>query len=172
MKRSMKKVINYLENISLEQEEYIISEPNFSNDLYAILENFFKQMQDVLKNYSDYVTDLFLEVFRMTNKFIKISEFVGKGFKTYYVNCNKNLIARIKCLDSSSLIEKTLKKLKSAIFFSATLTPLDYYVQCLGREILLFYDSISHYHGRDESRYVFSLEKRGGCSNYNPGYSG
>ena len=132
MKRAMKKVINYLENITLEQEEYIISEPNFSNDLYAILENFFKQMQDVLKNYSDYVTDLFLEVFRMTNKFIKISEFVGKGFKTYYVNCNKNLIARIKCLDSSSLIEKTLKKLKSAIFFSATLTPLDYYVQCLG----------------------------------------
>lgn len=132
IKRSMKKICSYFENLDFEQKEYLVCENNFSDEFYGYVDVLFKQMQDVLKNYPDYSSDLFLDAFRMTNKFLKISEFVGQGFKTYFVINNDNIYARIKCLDSSSLIKKTLTKLKSAIFFSATLTPLDYYVKCLG----------------------------------------
>lgn len=132
MKRIMKKVCSTFEKEVEEGQEYIIKKPNFSEEFYMYIDSLFRNMQDVLKNYPEYCTDLFLDVFRMTNEFLKISEFIGNGFRTYIVNKNDNIIARIKCLDSSSLIAKTLKKIRSAIFFSATLTPLDYYVKCLG----------------------------------------
>lgn len=133
IKRAMKKIISYLNEQEFEENSfYLIKENGFESELYNLLQLFFKHSQDILKNYPDYSSDLFLEVFRMTNRFLKISEFVNESFVCYYEKTNESIEAKIKCIDSSSLINETLKKIKASVFFSATLTPMEYYVKCLG----------------------------------------
>ncbi len=131
-KRTLKKVIVYLNDIKECEDEYMIQEGDFDPYFYDLLINYFKQCQDILKNFPEVNYDIFIENFRNVNRFLKISEFISKGFITYYQKENENLFAHIKCVDSSKLVKDTLKKLKSSIFFSATLTPIDYYVKCLG----------------------------------------
>ena len=131
-KRSLKKIIVYLNDINECEDEYMIQEEDFDPYFYELLMNYFKQCQDILKNFPEVNYDIFIDNFRNVNRFLKISEFISKGFITYYQKDNSNLFAHIKCVDSSKLVKDTLRKLKSSIFFSATLTPIDYYVKCLG----------------------------------------
>ena len=131
-KRSLKKIIVYLSDIRDCDDEYMIQEDDFDPYFYELLMNYFRQCQDILKNFPEVNYDIFIDNFRNVNRFLKISEFIKKGFITYYQKENDNLIAHIKCADSSNLVKDTLRKLKSSIFFSATLTPIDYYVKCLG----------------------------------------
>ena len=131
-KRSLKKIIVYLSDIRDCDDVYMIQEDDFDPYFYELLMNYFRQCQDILKNFPEVNYDIFIDNFRNVNRFLKISEFIKKGFITYYQKENDNLIAHIKCVDSSNLVKDTLRKLKSSIFFSATLTPIDYYVKCLG----------------------------------------
>ena len=131
-KRSLKKIIVYLNDINECEDEYMIQEEDFDPYFYELLMNYFKQCQDILKNFPEVNYDIFIDNFRNVNRFLKISEFISKGFITYYQKDKDNLFAHIKCVDSSKLVKDTLRKLKSSIFFSATLTPIDYYVKCLG----------------------------------------
>ncbi|MBE6142824.1 MAG: ATP-dependent DNA helicase [Erysipelotrichaceae bacterium] len=131
-KRALKKIIVYLNDIKECDDEYMIQEGDFDPYFYELLMNYFRQCQDILKNYPDVNYDIFIDNFRNVNRFLKISEFIGKGFTTYYQKSEDNLFAIIKCVDSSSLVKDTLRKLKASIFFSATLTPIEYYVNCLG----------------------------------------
>lgn len=130
-KRALKKAILHLENFK-DEENIVMVNDDFDGSFYSILNQIFKQGQDILKNYQNSVNEEFLEVFRNVNEFLKISEFISSDFKLYYERKDGDIIANIRCVDSSKLIAKTLKKLKSSIFFSATLTPIDYYVKCLG----------------------------------------
>ena len=131
-KRSLKKIIVYLNDIKECEDEYMIQEDDFDPYFYELLMNYFKQCQDILKNFPEVNYDIFIDNFRNVNRFLKISEFISKGFITYYQKNEDDLFVHIKCVDSSKLVKDTLKKLKSSIFFSATLTPIDYYVKCLG----------------------------------------
>ena len=45
---------------------------------------------------------------------------------------DKDVVIKLFCIDTSYLLSEVLKKGKTAIFFSATLTPLDYYKNILG----------------------------------------
>ena len=131
-KRALKKIILYFNDIDECEEQYMIQENNFDDYLYELLFNYFKQCQDILKNFPEVNYEIFIENFRNVNRFLKISEFISNGFTTYYQKDNDDLKAYIKCVDSSKLVKDTLRKLKSSVFFSATLTPIDYYVKCLG----------------------------------------
>lgn len=130
-KRVLNKVLSYMEEQKAQQLEYVEVGNNFEQKFYQLLENLFIQMQDILKNNQDFVTNNFLDVFRQVNRFLKISQFISSNFHLYF-KCEENVIATIKCLDSSSLLKDTLDKLKASIFFSATLSPIDYYINCLG----------------------------------------
>ncbi|MDD6302972.1 MAG: ATP-dependent DNA helicase [Bacillales bacterium] len=132
-KRALKKLILYIQDVAIDMEEdYLLLSNNFPDEFYDLLENYFKQAQDILKNYSDYVSDLFTQVFVDINRLLKISDFYNSYFKCYFQKENDDVFVHIRCVDSSILLEHTLKKLKASIFFSATLTPMDYYVKCLG----------------------------------------
>ena len=130
-KKALKKGILYLSEFS-EGTDIVMVEGNIDVKLNSILNQLFKQGQDILKNYQSFVNEDFLNFFREVNEFLKISEYVSNDFKMYYERTIDDVIVNIRCVDSSKLIAKTLKKLKSAVFFSATLTPIDYYVKCLG----------------------------------------
>lgn len=60
--------------------------------------------------------------------------YYGDKYTTFLVRDDKNLSLRISCLDPSDIISSRLSLGKSAVFFSATLIPTDYYRSVLGND--------------------------------------
>lgn len=82
------------------------------------------------KSHPDY--DKVIEFYFNVGTFLKISDFYDEHYVTYFENNGRDLIIRLYCVDSSYLLSQALKRGRAAIFFSATLTPLDYHRDLLG----------------------------------------
>src|SRR5574344_1457066 len=66
---------------------------------------------------------------------MKIIEYYNDKFVFTAERVNKDIILAIKCLDSSEFILKTLKEqIFGAVFFSATMFPIEYYQKLLTQE--------------------------------------
>ncbi|MBU5439713.1 ATP-dependent DNA helicase [Tissierella sp. MSJ-40] len=79
------------------------------------------------ENYED-VIELYFKLIT----FIKISDFYDEHYVTSFQQKGKDLYIKLYCVDSSYLLKEALKRGSAAIFFSATLTPLDYHMDLLG----------------------------------------
>jgi DNA excision repair protein ERCC-2 len=76
-----------------------------------------------------------LKLYFETSAFLRISELFDQHFVFYYDKRGKNDVRiKIFCLDPSQLMKENLKKAKAAVFFSATMTPLSYFIELLGGE--------------------------------------
>ncbi len=64
--------------------------------------------------------------------FLKISEFFSKDYVFLVLNDGGNFIFKLMCVNPSELLANQEKKFRSTIFFSATFTPIDYFVDILG----------------------------------------
>ena len=60
--------------------------------------------------------------------------YYGDKYTTFLIRDDKDLSVRIACLDPSDVIAARLSLGKSAVFFSATLIPTDYYRSVLGND--------------------------------------
>lgn len=72
-----------------------------------------------LKKGKDFLIDLY--------KFIVINDLLNDGFKIILNNKYDNLTIKLFCIDPSSFINKSLFHFLGTLFFSATLTPIDYF---------------------------------------------
>lgn len=131
LKRDIKKLISYFDTVK-QDEEYQIVENDFSKEFYNYLENIYSSMQDVMKNHPEYVNDEFTDASKMINRFLKIHGYLNDAFITYFEVKNDFVKAYIRCLDSASLIHNTIQNIRGAVFFSATLSPIEYYIKTLG----------------------------------------
>lgn len=66
------------------------------------------------------------------NTYLKISDFYDEHYVTSIENEGKDVRIRLYCVDPSYLMTQALLRGRAAIFFSATLTPLEYYMELLG----------------------------------------
>ncbi len=82
------------------------------------------------KNNDDY--ENVLEVYFNLISFIKISELYDDHYVTSIHEIGENLILKLYCVDPSYLLQECLKRSRTSILFSATLTPLEYYMDLLG----------------------------------------
>ena len=105
---------------------------DFSDEVYKEFNHFITVYQEVSKEHnkdvSKELTDLYIEI----NKFMKISELILERFLLYVDKADKNLTLKIYCLDASRFIAGTASSLNSTVFFSATLSPMPYYMDVLG----------------------------------------
>ena len=77
--------------------------------------------------------DELLELFFTAYTFVKVSDYYTESFRTHLlITKNSELLIRVFCLDSSSLIANSLNLGGSAVLFSATLSPLNYYQEMFG----------------------------------------
>ncbi len=91
-----------------------------------------------------------LELYFKVMDFLRVSEFYDERYVTYIENQGQDLKIKLFCLDPSYLLSEAGKRSMSSIYFSATLTPLEYFRESLG--------------GAEEDFYLklpspFSLEK-------------
>ncbi len=75
---------------------------------------------------------LLLEAFFAVQNWIRIGKLYSEEFTTYCEISNKDVSIRQFCLDPSRLVRKYAKSFRSRVYFSATFTPLDYYLNMLG----------------------------------------
>ena len=76
--------------------------------------------------------DKALELYFEISSYLKISEFYDKSYVTYIDREGSEVQIKLYCLDPSYLLSEALKRGRTAIFFSATLTPLNYFRGILG----------------------------------------
>lgn len=80
----------------------------------------------------DLVLDLYFEI----NKYLKISDYFTEGFYNVisYDSESMERSFEIKCVDPREVLKNKYKLARSAIFFSATLSPMTYFVKALAGE--------------------------------------
>lgn len=80
----------------------------------------------------DQVLDLYFEI----NKYLKISDYFTEGFYNV-ISYDKGSFERsfeIKCVDPREVLKNKYKLARASIFFSATLSPMGYFVKALSGE--------------------------------------
>jgi len=76
-----------------------------------------------------------LDLYFETVAFMRISEYFDERFVFYYEKRGKDdLRVKIFCLDPSKVMKENIKRARSAVFFSATMTPIRYFSELLGGE--------------------------------------
>ncbi len=74
------------------------------------------------------VTNLYVSV----KKYLLIAEKYGPEYLTFLERNGRNVTVSLICLDPSKALGEVLDRAKSAVFFSATLTPPEYFANILG----------------------------------------
>ena len=134
--KKLKSAINKLQKIfkayDLETDEGYNLKDNIDMELIHALSNFQKAATDYMKKVPLETKQEFTDFFFEAIRFIKISDFFNETFRFMIVKENNKLIVSIINLDPSRLLKDSLELLRGAVLFSATLSPLDYYVRMLG----------------------------------------
>ena len=122
------------------KETYEVGETivdDFSEDIYKDLNYFLTVCQDINKNDHKEMKRELLDFYLELNRFLKIAEFYGDNYISYISHRNGNIELKFFCLDASKFISRMINRVKGAILFSATLQPLDYFLDTLGGDKVL-----------------------------------
>lgn len=102
-------------------------------DLIPLLRHFLKEADAWLSKNSQAPLSVPLqEIYFQANNFLRITEFYDDNYITYGEIWGSDVKLKLFCLDPSKLVEAALQRGKAAIFFSATFSPIDYFIQLLG----------------------------------------
>lgn len=132
LKTAIRRINKLFKTYQEEKEEGYNLLDDIDNKILNALSNFQKCCSDFMKKEHQKVTDELKDFYFSTIRFSKIADFFDENFKFFIYKDQKEISLNIYNLDPSSLIGESLKKLETAVLFSGTLSPLDYYVQMLG----------------------------------------
>ncbi|HHT93153.1 MAG TPA: ATP-dependent DNA helicase [Clostridiaceae bacterium] len=126
------KVIRYFNklNKSLDDKDYVVTE-EFDNTMYMLVNDFTVCLTEFLHKVGsddEKVTELFMNCLF----FCKLLEIYDERFCYYTRKENSDIFACVYLADPSKIIGETLELGRSAILFSGTLEPLQYYYQGFG----------------------------------------
>lgn len=118
--------------ISEEFEGYF-NENELPENLFVLLKNFQKTTEKWLSmNMKTSYRKNLLETYFAILNFTRISELFDEFYTTCYENENRDFRIKLFCLNPAKLLNKSLERCNSAIFFSATMTPSEYFEDILG----------------------------------------
>ncbi len=73
-----------------------------------------------------------LQFFFDAYDYVKKTELYSDKYITYYEKKGSNLIVNLYCIDPSDNLRQALMEMKGVVYFSATLLPMNYYMDLLG----------------------------------------
>ena len=118
-------------------EEYPIGDTKigmFDKTEINAINNYLLACADVNKNHHDVVSEEFTEFYLDLNKFIKLLDFYDQTFQLYVTKRDEDdVVIKLFCIDPSEHLKRTMDQVKGKIFFSATLSPYDYYMDVISR---------------------------------------
>lgn len=164
-KKLPKKVKNNLVNI-IEYMQIVKSYKN-NDGLYELenkfinfltrFESHYQQMLD--KDYKK-ISQIYKDTYLNVHRFLKNSNYLEnfKGFKIYYSKYKDNIYIKILCISPNLFIKEKTNKFLNTLFFSATLTPFDYFRKVLLGDNLK-YKELSFETPFDEKRLNFIIAR-------------
>ncbi|WP_436376272.1 ATP-dependent DNA helicase [Cytobacillus sp. BC1816] len=142
-------------------ENQEVAEKDPPEELFEVLEEFVQNAENYLGQNRSNTDEELLEVFFAAQNFIRIGKLYDERFVTYIQKQRNDLIIKLFCLDPSNLLRKARKGYKSAIFFSATLMPLNYYLDMLGFQEEDYIVSVPSPFSKDQAKvYIQPLSTR------------
>jgi len=116
------------------EENGVSTSPEFPDSLIEPLETALEEAESwLVKNQPTEFREALLALYFQMHSFRRTAELYDERFVTI-IESDPDMKVRQFCLDPSLLLRKALVRGKAAIFFSATLTPMDYYRTLLGGE--------------------------------------
>lgn len=136
VKRRLTQLDNEVELINQtfkEQSEEYMVEHNPLDSLEKAMLNFNEATREWLPKQPDSeLTTSILDLFFANNKYVKISEYFDESYRVLVKKTDTGINIEEQILDPSPYLDASLKKGKGAVFFSATLSPVEYYEETLG----------------------------------------
>ena len=137
LKKNLTKIKVIFEELLLSNElgETLIS--NLNLEQYKALVNFSNKYIEISKDHHEDITKELTSFYLEINRFLRLYElFDGDIFRLFVRKKeNDDISLNLLCLDASSFLRATSNSLKGSIYFSATLSPIEYYMDTLGGHI-------------------------------------
>ena len=110
-----------------------VSEREQPHELYPLLKSFTEETErwlslNIRTSYREKLLDLYYDV----TGFLKISEHFDACYAAFSEKKGRDLRIKLFCIDPSRHLSSRLSLLRSTVFFSATMTPANYYKRILG----------------------------------------
>lgn len=123
-----------VETSTVGQADYCIMEKPVI-DLLPLLRKFISLAEEWLttNEMADFREEL-LDIYFKVYSFLRTADMYNERYVTYVEKVEKDIKLKQFCVDPSYLLHQALTRGRAAIFFSATLTPLDYFCEMLGGE--------------------------------------
>src|SRR5581483_9969273 len=114
------------------QDDLVCTSLEFPESLIEPLETALEEAERwLVKNQPAEFREALLALYFRLHAFRRTAEVYDERFVAI-IESDQSIMVRLFCLDPSLLLRKALARGKAAIFFSATLTPMDYYRTLLG----------------------------------------
>ena len=115
------------------ESDYPIAEQNLPDDLIPLLRGFlFISERWLAQNIKTAFREALLNLYFTVSGFIRVADQYDQSYASCYEKIGKDLKLKLFCVDPSVHLEKVMLRCQSAIFFSATMTPMDYFRNILG----------------------------------------
>lgn len=112
-----------------------IADRDAPDELYPLLRDFMAAAEKWLeKNLKSVFREELLERYFETGSFLRVAEQFDESYAACYEAQAPDMRLKLFCIDPSRQIGAALARCRSAVFFSATLTPLDYFQTMLASE--------------------------------------
>lgn len=129
--RSLFRVMREMDSVYTKGEGERFALPDGVEELYFPLRGAMKALEVFLiEEQSHERYDEILELYFSMHAFVRLLDVYGEGFTTVVDRATGSL--KILCLDPSRVLRESLMAARTAVLFSATLTPLSYFKRVLG----------------------------------------
>lgn len=105
-----------------------IAEKEKPEELIALVERFSEAIEPLLEGASAEWLNLYFQ----SQQFLRAAKLYDARYATLTDVARNDVSIKLYCLDPSELLKGTVKGYRSAVYFSATLSPLGYYMDMLG----------------------------------------
>lgn len=114
------------------EEGYFVTAAR-QEEFLKLISKYTSVCEAVLKEHQDLGEDSnFLQLYFEALHFMTIADFYDEGYVTFVEAQGSEVILKLFCLDPSYLLGEALQRGGSAVLFSATLSPLEYFREMLG----------------------------------------
>lgn len=131
--RRIGKINSWLVQMRRTCEEGRRSQKPPPQDLYPLLRGFLKATESWLaQNIKAPFRDDLLNLYFAVCGFMRVGEYYNECYATCYEPTEADFKLKLFCIDPSGHLREALARSRAAVFFSATLTPPDYFRKILG----------------------------------------
>ena len=133
IKRHLSSIYKMFEGMENEYEDDETLFDTLTLEQYREFNSFLDAYTEVSKDYHEDITKELTDFFLEVNRFMRIYEIYDEEiFKLYVKKSDEDISINIFCVDASRFLRSTVDMLKGSVFFSATLSPISYYIETLG----------------------------------------